>query len=145
LGRFGVVARTMDGISRRLGQAPPLGVIPPSTGPGTAPRRVVFVLRHLARTIGLGLPVEQLRVNAVALDKTIDVVSTEPSLPTMSRKMIAPSRGITATTQLATSRPASTRLRRPRGSGTGTSPRVSGSNVPTLKSALLRANLNQKA
>jgi hypothetical protein len=41
--------------------------------------RVVFIPRHLARTIGLGLPLEQLRVDTVALDKSVYVVTAEPT------------------------------------------------------------------
>jgi hypothetical protein len=67
--------------------------------------RVVLIPRHLARTIGLGLPVEQLRVDAVAFDQPMEVIPaptahlsrSTSSLPTRSRKMIAPSRGITTT------------------------------------------------
>jgi hypothetical protein len=39
----------------------------------------VLIPRHLARTIGLGLPFEQLRVDTVALDKSVDVVKAEPT------------------------------------------------------------------
>ena len=46
-----------------------------------APRaaRIVFVSHHLARTIGLGLLVEQLRVNAVALDETVNPIAPAPA------------------------------------------------------------------
>jgi hypothetical protein len=39
----------------------------------------VLIPRRLARTIGLGLPPEQLRVDTVALDKSVDVITTEPT------------------------------------------------------------------
>ena len=45
-----------------------------------APHAVVLVPRYFARTIGLGLPVEQLRVYPVALDKTVDMVTVGLSL-----------------------------------------------------------------
>jgi hypothetical protein len=60
-------------------------------------RTVVLVPRYLARTIGLGLPVEQLGIDAILLDETIEVVAAESSalvalegenpVPTRSRKM----------------------------------------------------------
>jgi hypothetical protein len=37
----------------------------------------VLIPRHLARTIGLWLPLEQLRVDTVAFDKSVDVVTAE--------------------------------------------------------------------
>ena len=45
--------------------------------PGAA--RILVVPRDLARAVRLGLKVEQLRVNAVAFDKTLDVVAAEPA------------------------------------------------------------------
>jgi hypothetical protein len=39
----------------------------------------VLIPRHLARTIGRGLPLKQLRVDTIALDKSLDVVTAEPT------------------------------------------------------------------
>jgi hypothetical protein len=39
----------------------------------------VLVPRHLARTIGLRLPIEQLGVGAVALDETVNPIAPAPA------------------------------------------------------------------
>jgi hypothetical protein len=41
--------------------------------------RVVLIPRHLARTIGLWLPLEQLRVDAVAHNQPINPILAEPA------------------------------------------------------------------